>query len=251
MIRPLVVGNWKMNPQTATMAARLAAEIKKGIQKQNDVDVVIAPPTLYLSAVHKIRSGSAVFELGAQNAHEEKLGAHTGEISLTMLRSFDVQYVILGHSERRAAGETDAEVNKKVRAAVKDHMTAIVCVGETKRDQNAHYLNVIENQIREACAGVSKEKLKNFIVAYEPVWAIGTGKTATPEDVHEMKLFIQKVLTDIYGRNIATKVRVIYGGSVNGKNAEILMKEGMVDGFLVGGASIRPSEFIEIVKAAA
>ena len=166
-----------------------------------------------------------------------------------MLKSFDVRYVIVGHSERRKAGETDEAVNARVTAVIKAGLTAVLCVGEAKRDHGAQYLGDIEGQIRKACAGLSRAKLESLVVAYEPVWAIGTGHTATPEDVHEMKLFIQKTLTDLYGRNYAQKVRVLYGGSVNAKNAGELMRDGMVDGFLVGGASLNAKEFSGIVSA--
>lgn len=247
-IHPLIVGNWKMNPQTITMAARLAADIKKGLARVTGATVVIAPPPLYLPAVHKVRDGGGAFLLGAQNTHEDKLGAHTGEVSVPMLQSLDVTHIIIGHSERRAMGEKDEEINKKVHATLKAGLTAIVCVGEKKRDHSAHYLTFVENQVRSLCAGISKTKLGHLVIAYEPIWAIGTGETATPEDAHEMKLFIRKVLTDMYGRNFAAKVRVLYGGSVTAKNAEALMHDGMVDGFLVGGASLRAAEFTEIVK---
>lgn len=244
-----MVGNWKMNPQSVEMATRLAGEIKKAIARVEGVDVVVAPPTLYLPLVKAARNGKKSFALGAQNVHAEKLGAHTGEISLPMLASVDVSHVIMGHSERRAEGETDAMVNTKLHAAIKSNMTAIVCVGERVRDHAAHYLNEIEQQIRTAFAGVSKSKLEQVVVAYEPVWAIGTGNTATPEDVHEMKIFIEKALTDMYGRTVAQKVRILYGGSVNAKNAESLIRQGQVDGFLVGGASLHAEEFKSIVKA--
>lgn len=246
---PLVVGNWKMNPQSIEVAIRLARDIKKKIVRISSVDVVIAPPAVYLGGIREALGKNTQPMLGAQNAHPEKLGAHTGEISLPMLKNFNVGYVIIGHSERRAEGETDDMVNKKVHATIKNELTAIVCVGERLRDHSAHYLNHIELQIRSACAGLSKAKLNQLVVAYEPIWAIGTGNNATPADVHEMRLFIEKVLSDIYGRTYAAKVRILYGGSVNPKNAYALMKEGMVDGFLVGGASLHADDFYEITKA--
>jgi triosephosphate isomerase len=156
--------------------------------------------------------------------------------------------VIIGHSERRKAGETDGEVNTKLTAVIKAGLTGVVCVGELKRDHGAQYLGQIETQIREAVKGLSRAKLGSVVIAYEPVWAIGTGQNATPGDVHEMKLFIEKTLTDLYGRNYAQKVRILYGGSVNPKNAGEIMKDGMVDGFLVGGASLNAKDFATIVK---
>lgn len=245
---PLVVGNWKMNPQTVDMATRLATEIKKAVGRIEEVEIVVAPPAVYLHAVRAVRNGSKIFALGAQNTHWEKLGAHTGEVSLTMLVGMDVTHVIIGHSERRRDGETDEQVHNKVVATIKAGLTAILCVGEVQRDSAAHYLSFIEGQIRSALAGVSKAKLGQVVIAYEPIWAIGTGDTATPSDVHEMRLFIEKVLTDMYGRAMAQKVRVLYGGSVNGKNARALMVEGQVDGFLVGGASLHADDFATICK---
>lgn len=248
-IPPLVIGNWKMNPQSATLSVKLASEVKKRLQKVDDVDVVIAPPSIYLEGVHKVRNGSRAFTLGAQNVHHEKLGSHTGEISTSMLQSLGVTHVIIGHSERRKEGETDEMVNLKLSASIRAGLVGVVCVGESKRDANGHYLSLIEAQLRKACANLSKSKLAQIVIAYEPIWAIGTGNNATAGDVHEMKLFIEKVLSDIYGRNLAQKVRIIYGGSVNGKNARELFTEGMVDGFLVGGASLHADEFTQIVKS--
>ena len=246
-IPPLVVANWKMNPQSVTLSIKLASDLKKKLQKVSGVDVVIAPPSVFLESVTKVKGHTKVFSLGAQNVHHEKLGSYTGEVSLTMLKSFGVSYVILGHSERRAEGESDTLVNKKLLATIKESLVGIVCVGEEKRDTQGHYLSHIEMQIRNACAGVSKTRLEQIVIAYEPIWAIGTGNTATVSDVHEIKLFIEKVLSDIYGRNSAQKVRIIYGGSVNAKNAEELYTDGTVDGFLVGGASLRAEEFAQIV----
>jgi triosephosphate isomerase (TIM) len=248
-IPPLVIGNWKMNPQSGILSTRLASDLKKVLTKIVDVDVVVAPPSVYLDAVRRVQNGK-VFMLGAQNVHTEKMGSHTGEVSLTMLKDFGVQYVILGHSERRGEGETDDQVNQKLTATIKGQCIGVVCVGEKSRDHSAHYLGDIEMQIRKALAGIPKAKLEQVVIAYEPIWAIGTGNTATPHDVHEMKLFIEKVISDIYGRNLAQKVRIIYGGSVNAKNAQELFTEGMVDGFLVGGASLHADEFASIIKFA-
>ncbi len=248
-IPPLIVGNWKMNPSSLSQATKLGNELKKKFLKVQGAEVVIAPPYVYLESVIHAQGNSKSLLFGAQNAHSEKLGAHTGEISLPMLQSVGVTHIILGHSERRAGGETDEAVNIKLTAVLKAGLTSIVCVGESKRDHSGHYLTHIEMQIRKALAHVSKSKLAQVVVAYEPIWAIGTGNTATASDVHEMKLFIEKVLSDIYGRNLAQKVRILYGGSVNGKNAKELFTEGMVDGFLVGGASLDAEEFAQIVRS--
>ena len=247
---PLIIGNWKMHPQSEALAKRLALDLKKALARLDGVDVVIAPPSIFISAVHAARTSARAFKMGAQNVHHEALGAFTGEVSIPMLKSFDVTHVIIGHSERRKGGETDVDVHAKLTAVIKAGLTAVVCVGETKRDHGAQYLGDIERQIREAVKGLSRAKLGNLVIAYEPVWAIGTGNTATPDDVHEMKLFILKTLSDLYGRNYAQKVRVLYGGSVNPKNAGEIMKEGMVDEFLVGGASLNAKDFTGIIVAA-
>ncbi|MFZ2252541.1 MAG: triose-phosphate isomerase [Minisyncoccia bacterium] len=248
-IPPLVIGNWKMNPQSESIALKLSKELKSQLLKKCSADVVVAPPYVYLEAVHRVRNGSNLFMMGAQNVHYEKLGAHTGEISLPMLQNYSVTHVILGHSERRAEGETDEKINQKLLAVIKAGMTGVVCVGELKRDHSGHYLSHIEAQVRKALIKVSKSKLGHVVIAYEPIWAIGTGTAATTADVHEMKLFIEKIISDLYGRNLAQKVRIIYGGSVTGKNAAELYAEGMIDGFLVGGASLHVDDFMQIIKS--
>ena len=246
--KPLVIGNWKMNPPTVNAAKRLFSDIKKGTYKMSGVQLVVAPPPVFLGELKKIRNGSKKVALCAQSMHWEVGGAYTGEVSAAMLKDLAVGYVIIGHSERRATGITDEQVNKKIIRSIKSGFVAVVCVGERKRDSHGDYLKLVEKQIREGLKGVTKTKLSNIVIAYEPIWAIGTGETATPEDAHEMKLFIQKILADIYGRNFINRVRVIYGGSVNSRNAEDLMKDGTVDGFLVGGASLKPAEFIKIAN---
>lgn len=252
--RPLIVGNWKMNPQSVGAAERLAADIKDDLPRTSRADVVIAPPFVYLDCLRKVRNKSKKFVLCAQNTHAAKMGTYTGEVSLPMLKSLEVTHVILGHSERRAAGETDEEINKKIHATLKAGCTAIVCAGERERDVSGNYFTFVERQIRAACMGIGKSKLANLAVAYEPIWAIssgdGDGRTATAEDAHQMKLFIRKVLTTLYGRDAALKIRLLYGGSVNAKNAEELLVKGEAEGFLVGGASLRAHEFVEIVRSA-
>lgn len=245
---PLVVGNWKMNPLSVSLSFKLAKEIKSLLSKKNPVTVVIAPPALYLETVKKVANGSHLFTLGAQNAYYEKLGAHTGEISIPMLKDIGVSHVILGHSERREKGETDVAVNQKVLAVIKEGLIAVLCIGERARDSAGNYLTFIEQQIRSSLREVGRTKLEQVVIAYEPVWAIGAGVSATPEDVREMRIFIEKVLSDIFGRNYASKVRILYGGSVSEKNAKEIFVQGTVDGFLVGGASLHPREFVHIIK---
>lgn len=246
---PLVIANWKMNPATVKAAVQLYKDTQKEVARVTDVDTVIAPPGVYLGALMSA-SKSKKHVLGAQNVYFEKLGAYTGEVGMSMLKSMDVMTVILGHSERRARGESNEDVGRKVAAVLKEGGTAIICVGETERDAQGQYLGVVEAQLKAALTGVQKPKLSHVVIAYEPVWAIGTGNTATAHDAHEMKLFIQKILSDLFGRKSLEKVRIIYGGSVNKHNAKELLADGEVDGFLVGGASLRAKDFGDIVKAA-
>ena len=246
---PLVIGNWKMNPQSLSLSVKLATAIEKKLKKAiNDVEVVLAPPFVYLCDITKVRGRKKTFSLGAQTVHHAKLGAFTGEISLPMLLDMGVTHVVVGHSERREKGATDEQINQKLLAITKAGIIGVVCVGEKERDAAGHYLNDIEQQIRKAFSHIPRTKLEQVVIAYEPIWAIGTGENATAHDIHEMKLFIEKTLTDIYGRNFAQRVRIIYGGSVNKRNAHELHHEGMMNGFLVGNASLNADEFVEIIK---
>lgn len=246
----LVIGNWKMNPTTIGDAKRLFIEIKKSA-RQHKTRAVVALPFPFIADLRKLVTGHFV-EVAAQDTHFERSGTHTGEVSPLMLKSLGVTHVIVGHSERRAAGETDEVVAKKIIAVLKAGMTPVLCVGEERRDNSGKYLGVVERQLRQALEGVSRSQFGKVVIAYEPVWAIskgdGKGKTATPQDALEMKLFIQKFLTDKYSRPTAEKTHIIYGGSVNAKNADALLREGEVDGYLIGGASLKAKEFAAILK---
>jgi triosephosphate isomerase (TIM) len=246
---PLIIGNWKANPLTEVQAMSLVSELKKAIPKKHQNTVVIAPPYPFVPTVGKdmVKTDWA---LGAQNVLEEIGGAHTGEVSLSMLQSIGVQYYLLGHSERRARGETDVLVTKKLALVLKHRAQAVVCVGERDRDKRGDYLDEVKAQVEAICSVVTPATIKFLTIAYEPIWAIGTGKNATPRDALEMKLFIQKVIADALGRTAVKKVRILYGGSVKAQNAQALFTEGEVDGFLVGGASLVASEFGAIVKVA-
>jgi len=247
---PLIVGNWKLNPDTLGKARKLFLDTRKEIgRKKLQSIVAVAPPFPFLSEMERL-SPSQRIGLSAQDVFFESIGAHTGEVSLPMLKSVGVTSVIVGHSERRAAGETDTEIYKDIQAIFKSGVTAIVCVGEKERDVHGNYFSVVEAQLRSALRDIPKSKLKQLVIAYEPVWAIGTGNHATAEDVHEMKLFIQKIIADVFDRAAIKKVRVLYGGSVKEKNAQELFEKGNVDGFLVGGASLKPKEFAGIIKVA-
>ena len=246
----LVVGNWKMNPPTADKAKELFIGIRGEVRNQKSVSVVIAPPFPYLPEMNRL-SPSGRIGIGAQDVFFETSGAYTGEVSIPMLRSVGVEHVIIGHSERRALGETDEDIYKDIAAVLKSGVTAIVCVGEKHRDSHGNYFGVVEAQLRSALRGVKDTQLKRLVIAYEPIWAIGTGQTATAEDAREMKLFIHKIIADRFGRKAIDKIRILYGGSVKKANAEELLSGSEVDGFLVGGASLKAKEFGGIVKIAA
>lgn len=250
--RPLIIGNWKMNPDTITDAKKLFTQIKQAAKKNSQADVVIATPYVFLSELKKITPGNNFF-LGAQNVSFEIKGAHTGEVSMAMLSDCGVAYVIVGHSERRAAGESDEAVAKKIQTVLKAKAIPVVCVGEKVRDGQGNFYLQVEAQIVSALSDIPKNRLKDVVVAYEPIWAISTGdgkgKTATAEDVVEMHLYIHKVLAKHFGRNIATKVRVIYGGSVNAENAKSLHDTKAAAGFLVGGASLKAADFATVMAA--
>lgn len=245
---PLIVGNWKMNPKNTEEAVRLTKEIKKRLGKVHEGAVVIAPPFLYTNEVSLVLQSGTKIQLGAQTMHHEVLGAKTGSVSGKMLQGSGVTYVIVGHSERRKEGESDETIEKQVAAGLRLGMTVVLCVGEQSRDTHGQYLSLIERQLRSALRGVSKAKLGNLVIAYEPIWAIGAGATPTSAEIHEMKLFIEKALTDMYGRNYAQKVSLLYGGSVTSKNAYELYHGGTIHGFLVGGASLDASEFCGIIQ---
>ncbi len=247
---PLVIANWKMNPGTLLEAKTIFTATKAAAKKYPHIQIVAAVPALYVLELKKQLGGSQL-ALGLQNAHEAPTGAFTGETGIAMLQSNAIGYVILGHSERRLLGETDEAIARKVPALIKAKITPIICVGERERDTQGTFYTLIEAQITTALRGVKATALKDIVIAYEPIWAIGTGKTAQVEDVFEMQLFIEKILTKLFTRAAARKVRIVYGGSVNAENAELLFRQGGVAGFLVGGASLKPADFTNIIAATA
>ncbi|MGC4074233.1 MAG: triose-phosphate isomerase [Nibricoccus sp.] len=251
MIRKkLIAGNWKMN-KTASEGVSLAQDLVTEVGKVVDIDIVICPPFTALESVGKIVDGSTV-KLGAQNMHPETNGAFTGEVSAPMLRAFFATHVILGHSERRQYfGETDAFINKKVIAALKNQLRPILCVGETLAEREAgSTLKVVQTQLEAGLEGVSKDLATSVVIAYEPVWAIGTGKVATTEQAQEVHAFIRTLLTKLFGEQIAQKVRILYGGSMKPANAPELLAQKDIDGGLIGGASLETRSFVDLVKAA-
>lgn len=245
---PLIVGNWKLNPVTMNEAVSLANVVAKKHKKAEKPMIAIAPPFPYLFEVGKKIAKSSVM-LAAQDVHFEAIGAATGEVSVLQLKDLSVQYVIVGHSERRALGETNDVVRKKVEMVLKHNLTPIVCVGEIERDESGDFYTFIEAQLRSLAEVLSATAIKKIVIAYEPIWAIGTGRTATPDDVKEMQLFIESVLTKLYDRSTAKKVHLLYGGSVKPQNAQELHQVGDMDGFLVGGASLKAEDFAAIIKA--
>jgi triosephosphate isomerase (TIM) len=249
--RPLIVGNWKMN-KTVPEAILLVKEIIKAIgdkKPKADVDVVICPPFVALSEVAKILAPTNV-RLGAQNMHQEASGAYTGEISADMLRSVGVRYVILGHSERRLYfQETDVLVNQKVIAALKSQLTPIICVGETLQErESGETFSVIHRQLLGALASISNEQASSIVIAYEPVWAIGTGKTATPEIAQAVHAYIHQLLSALFGQENADTIPLLYGGSMKPDNAHTLLSQPDINGGLIGGASLTAGEFGKIIQ---
>ncbi|MFZ5496048.1 MAG: triose-phosphate isomerase [Verrucomicrobiota bacterium] len=251
MIRKkLIAGNWKMN-KTAGEGAALVKDIVAEVGRLATVDIVVCPPFTALESAAKVLTGQEV-KLGAQNMHPEKSGAYTGEIAAEMLRALFVSHVILGHSERRTYfGETDAFINRKVLAALTSQLKPILCVGETLAEREAgSTLAVVQRHVEGGLQGVTAEQIANVIIAYEPVWAIGTGKVATTAQAQEVHAFIRDLLTKLYGAPLAQKVRILYGGSMKPSNAPELLAEKDIDGGLIGGASLEARSFIDLVKAA-
>lgn len=250
MRRPFIAGNWKMNTDRASAVA-LAAGVAEAAEAIERCDLAVCPPSCYLEAVGRAIAGSKV-ALGAQNMYHEPNGAFTGELSAAMLRDFGCAYVILGHSERRhILGETDAEINKKVHAALAAGLTPIVCIGELLSEREAgETMAVINRQFDLSLAGLSSEEIKSVVIAYEPVWAIGTGKVATPQQAEEVHLALRKTIESRYNVSIADSVRIQYGGSVKPNNAAELLGQPDIDGALVGGASLNVEQFMGIVEKA-
>lgn len=242
-----MIANWKMNPGTRVLARKLSREILKKASRLKKTTVVIAPPFPFLGDLPI----SKKLEIGTQDVFWAKEGAFTGQVSAQVIKDFGAKYVIIGHSERRALGETDDMVSKKIITSIKMGLTPVVCVGETSRDHQGMYLSFLENQIKESLKGLSRGELSRIIIAYEPVWAIGksANEAMNPEKLHEMTIFIKKILSRLFGRENALKTVLIYGGSVDATNAISLMKDGTVKGFLVGRASLEPNNFSSILEA--
>jgi triosephosphate isomerase (TIM) len=251
MSKKIVAANWKMNMMQAE-SARFVESLLLEIGDVADVEVVIVPPFTAIAKVMEALGNAQNIKVGAQNMHWERSGAFTGEISAALLRDLFVHYVVLGHSERRRLfGETDEIVNRKVRAAHEASLRPIVCVGETlKQRDRGNVDKILSIQLRGSLAGLGPKELQETVIAYEPVWAIGTGRNATPEQAQEAHAFIRRTLRDMADDTTAERVRIQYGGSVKPENARDLMSQPDIDGALVGGASLDPRSFAQIVNAA-
>jgi triosephosphate isomerase len=249
--RKLIVGNWKMNPLSLEEVKEITDAVKRTIKKTKQVTAVLCPPAVFLAEVTRAVQNTKDVYTGGQNTFTEAQGSFTGEVSPMMLASVGAGYVIIGHSERRKMGETDEQISAKVRLALEAGLSVIVCVGESVRDAQVKYLEVVSGQIKSAFAGVTVKQLPQMIVAYEPVWAIGKDSKGpmTPRDLYEMTIFIKKVLSELYEQKIAMKTQILYGGSVNAETSAGLVKEGEVSGLLVGRESINPEGFAGILRA--
>lgn len=253
MSKKIIIGNWKMNPLSLKDAEKLFSAVNKeisGLKKTAiKTEVVICPPFLYLERLKKL---SKKIFLGAQDAFYGDVGAFTGEISSKMLYNIGVRYVMLGHSERRALGENNSDINKKIKSSLLASLRPILCVGENTRDESHSYFNFVKTQLEECLVGISKNSISKIIIAYEPIWALSSTVNrhdATPRDSLEMVIFIRKILSDRFGKE-ASQIRIVYGGSVSAKDAKDFVENGGVDGLLAGRASLDAKKFTEIIKIA-
>ncbi|GGC82339.1 triosephosphate isomerase [Thalassobacillus devorans] len=249
MRKQVIAGNWKMN-KVLNEAEQFVQAAKNEVPGEEQVESVVCAPFPFLHSLIKETEGTPL-KVGAQNMHFEESGAFTGEVSPVMLKDLGVSYVVLGHSERRELfGETDEDVNKKVHAAFKHDLTPIVCVGETlEQRENNETMNHVEAQVKKALEGLSDEQVQQVIIAYEPIWAIGTGKTSSAEDANEVCSHIRNVVKEFSSETAAEAVRIQYGGSVKPANVDELLGQSDIDGALVGGASLEADSFLKLVEA--
>ena len=252
-MRPLIVANWKCNPTTLQEAKKLFNSIKNGLKNIKRVEVVICPPFVYLSALgaSTFAKGYGGLAFGSQNCFWEEKGAFTGEISARQLKDLGCQYVILGHSERRKYfSETDEIINKKLKAALRAKLKPIFCVGEKLEERKGGKTQmVLKHQIEKGLKGIKKREIKNLVLAYEPVWAVGTGRPCSTNEAQIMSLFLRKIVAENYSSSVAKNLPVLYGGSVDSKNAKDYVLEARMSGLLIGGASLKIKEFVKIIKS--
>ncbi len=241
----LVVANWKMNPASLKEAKALAKASRMHASKLKRTELVLCPPTLYIEPL----KGKGKVKIGGQNASTEERGSYTGEVSPYQLKNSGAQYVILGHSERRKLGETDDMISKKVVRAVVAGLTPIICIGEAVHDADGLYLEELKKQVLTALSQLTPADMWKVVIAYEPIWAIGATQAMTSHDIYGTTLYLKKILTDAYGTNVTATLRMLYGGSADASNALEIMKEGRVDGLLVGRQSLEPDTFKLLLKA--
>ncbi len=246
--RHLIIGNWKMNPAGFEDAKRIARRTRAVAARLAHAEAVVCPPFPFIAAAIS-RNPGANFHIGAQSVSIEDGGAHTGEVSAAMLRSLGAEYAIAGHSEARASGETDSIVSKKIARILDSGMTAVVCVGEKARDENGGHFEFLKNQIKGSFEGIAEDKAKRVIIAYEPVWAVGAKEAMATADINEMAIFVKKTFADLFGAEAGLKLKVLYGGAVNFRNAGEIIRTGRVDGLLVGRESVNMPGFMELLKA--
>lgn len=246
-MKSLLIANWKMNPSSFKEAKALLDATRKAGDKAKQVSIVLVPPSIYLRQLRLLYKGKRI-AFGAQHASAELGGAFTGDISLTQVREAKASYVIIGHAERRAAGETNADTKKKVAAALALHMTPILCIGETVRTNSGDHFAYVADQLKAGLDGVQKPMIKKVLIAYEPVWAIGGSRPMSPRDMHEMAIFIRKTVVGIHGE-IGMQMRILYGGSIDETNAASMCSEGDVEGLLVGRASADSRKIAALITA--
>jgi triosephosphate isomerase len=246
-MKSIVVANWKMNPATAKDAKKLFEATKRAADAVKNVTVVVAPPAIYLRELSSGYKGKRI-SFGAQNASAEPSGAFTGEMSLSQARDAKAAYVIVGHGERRAMGESNADTTKKMAAAVALKMTPVLCVGEKERMANGEHFSIVRKQLTDGLAEITASKLKQIMVMYEPLWAVGSGNPVTAGEMHEMLIFIKKTLVEHFG-DVAMSTRILYGGSVNAENARPMVEIAGVSGFIVGGVSLNAATFKALLES--
>ncbi|MBI2609693.1 triose-phosphate isomerase [Candidatus Giovannonibacteria bacterium] len=246
-MKKIIIANWKMNPTNAKEAKRLFESVRRVARKAKKVELMVAAPFVFLPVLK-----SGVVKLAAQDVFLKDTGPWTGEISASMLKALKISHVIVGHSERRELGDSDELINKKIKSALSKGLKVVLCVGEKVREPEA-VPEMVRREIKEGLKGITKKFSSRVLIAYEPVWAISTTKGArpdNPQNLFEMGIFIKRVLLDIWGRNAAMRMPILYGGSVNSKNAESFLKVECISGALVGGASLKPDEFWKIIEIA-